>query len=176
MFFDDSSSDDDDDFEMMAILLMGIEMDKRAKHGGSVPRRKVVCPKLFDDYSTDEESMVCALSSTTASSATTRKKPLRRLTTTASSRLARMPRAGVLAGHAGAKMVPVMNLSAGEAPMTRRQKRKALTQSKLKVKEVQAGGNSEEKAGTEYGLDSAGPSTRRESKLNPKYLGQDWVL
>ncbi|PUZ47093.1 hypothetical protein GQ55_7G135200 [Panicum hallii var. hallii] len=44
------------------------------------------------------------------------------------------------------RSVPVMDLSAGEAPMTRRQKRKASVQAKRKVKEAQAGGNSAEEA------------------------------
>ncbi|CAL5027588.1 unnamed protein product [Urochloa decumbens] len=175
MFFDDSSSDDDDDFEMMAILLAGIAMSKQAKYRGSVPRRKVVRRKLFD-YSTDDESMLCAFSSTTASSAAAKKKPLRRLAATADSRLARRPRTRILAGHAGGEIgVPVTNLSAGKAAMTRRQKRKAWMQAKLKVKEVQAGGNSEEKVGTKYGPDPAGSSTRCEAKPNLKYLGPDWV-
>ena len=70
-------------------------------------------------------------------------------------------------------------LSAGEAPMTMRQKRKALgagLQAKRKVKEAQADGNSaEEEAGTEDGLDPAGraPATRREVKPNLKYLGPE---
>ena len=49
-----------------------------------------------------------------------------------------------------------MDLSVGEAPMTRRHKRKAWVQAKRKVKEAQADGNSaEEEAGTEDGLDPA---------------------
>ena len=72
--------------------------------------------------------------------------------------------------------VPIMDLSVGEAPMTRRHKRKAWVQAKRKVKEAQADGNSaEEEAGTEDVLDLAGraPATRREVKPNLKYLGPE---
>lgn len=100
---------------MVAILLTAIAMDQRRKRGGSVPRRKVVRRKLFDDYFPDagSKAMAGSSSSTMAPSAklavapqstafprrfacsttTARKKPQRlRLATTANSRLARRPR------------------------------------------------------------------------------------
>lgn len=72
--------------------------------------------------------------------------------------------------------VPVMDLSAGAAPMARRQMRKNRKQAKLK-EEVYAGRNSaeEREARTEDRLDPSGPTTRREGKPNPKYLGPEWV-
>jgi hypothetical protein len=101
MCLDDSSSDDDDDFEMVAILLAGIAMNKQAKRCGSMPRRKVVRQKLFDGYSTNDESMACSTFSGTVAPA--KKKPPRHLATTACSRFARRPRTHSLVGHAGYK-------------------------------------------------------------------------
>ncbi|RLM74368.1 hypothetical protein C2845_PM15G07900 [Panicum miliaceum] len=176
---------DDDFFDMAAILLTGIAMNERRKHGG----RKVIRRKLFDDYSTDDEStaMACPFSGTTSPSAATTPAPSKLAMvpqstafprrSAAARKISRRPRTRGLVACAGDKeSVPVMDLPPGEAPMTRRQKRKARMQAKQKVQKAQPGGNSAEvEAGTEDGLNPAGPATRREAKPNPKYLGPEWV-